>query len=91
MTPDHINGLFEFCGGLMIWASIWRLHKDKMVRGVSWLPVSFFAAWGMWNLYYYPALDQWFSFSGGVFLVASNTIWLIQLAYYNRKEQLTAS
>lgn len=86
MTPDMINGLFELGGGLLICLSIRRLHIDKVVRGVSVLPVTFFAAWGYWNLYFYPHLDQWWSFIGGLMVVGANTIWVLQMLYYIRRE-----
>jgi len=86
MTPDILNGIFELCGGFIILLSIVKLHREKMVRGVSWAHVAFFAAWGFWNLFYYPSLDQWFSFAGGVTIVITNTIWTCQLVYWTRVE-----
>jgi len=44
----------------------------------------FFTSWGMWNLFYYPHLGQWYSFAGGVFIVSVNTFWLGQIIYYRR-------
>jgi hypothetical protein len=90
VTPDHINGTFEALGAFFILQSIIKLHRDKKVRGVSWIHSGFFAAWGYWNLYYYPALEQWWSFAGGAGIVLTNTIWLGQILYYNRKEQAHA-
>lgn len=83
VTPDLFNGLFEITGGLFILLSIRKLWSDKLVRGVSWVHVSFFVAWGYWNLYYYPSLDQWWSFWGGVGVVTATTAWLVQLIYYS--------
>jgi hypothetical protein len=60
--PDLINGLFEGCGALFISRSIYLLHRQKKVRGVSLIHVAFFMFWGWWNLYYYPHLNQWLSF-----------------------------
>lgn len=85
MTPDMINGLFEMCGGLFIALSIRKLWHDKRVAGVAWRHAGFFAGWGYWNLYFYPSLDQWWSFCGGVGVVAANTIWLGQLIYYTKR------
>ena len=85
MSPDLINGFFEFVGSAMLWRNAWQLHKDKMVKGVHWNATAFFAAWGYWNLYYYPHLDQWWSFAGGVSIVIANTVWLAQMVYYLRK------
>jgi hypothetical protein len=84
-TADLINGSFEFVGSLMLWRNVAQLYRDKMVRGVHWSATGFFAAWGYWNLFYYPHLGQWLSFSGGVSIVAANTIWLGQMLYYIKK------
>lgn len=86
--PDLINGLFESAGGFFILLSVIRLHREKKVRGVSWLTTAFFASWGYWNLFFYPHLDQWLSFAGGAFLVAVNTAWLAQMIYYIRAERV---
>ena len=57
-----------------------------MVRGVSWMATTFFTSWGYWNLYYYPHLDQWWSFAGGVLIVVANTLWIGMMIYYIRQE-----
>lgn len=82
MTPDLINGLFEFVGSLMIWANVARILKDKEVKGIDWRVTGFFWVWGLWNLFYYPHLDQWWSFAGGVSIVVANTVWLALAWYY---------
>lgn len=82
MTPDQINGTFEFVGSLALWANVYRLHRDKQTRGVTWFATAFFMTWGYWNLFYYPHLDQWWSFWGGLSLVIANTIWLVQMLYF---------
>ncbi|MEE8386489.1 MAG: hypothetical protein V3S01_11290 [Dehalococcoidia bacterium] len=88
MTPDMVNGGFECIGAVMLGRNVWQLYKDKIVRGVHWWATAFFASWGYWNLFYYPHLDQWFSFTGGIAIVAINTVWLAQMLYYNRRERL---
>lgn len=87
MTADLFNGLYEFGGALACGFNVLRAYKDKVFRGVSILPVAFFSSWGYWNLYYYPHLNQWFSFIGGCCLVAMNTAWLWQMIYYKRKNE----
>lgn len=84
--PDLINGAFESSGAFFISTSIVRLHKEKLVRGLHWLQVTFFMSWGYWNLFYYPHLHQWLSFTGGLAIVIANTIWLGQVIYYIRTE-----
>lgn len=81
--PDLVNGVFEGIGGFFIALSVIKLHRAKVVSGVSAVHVAFFSSWGFWNLFYYPHLDQWLSFWGGVLLVAVNCVWLAQIFYYN--------
>ncbi len=83
LVPDTINGCFEAAGALFMCHNIRTIYKDKMVKGVSKLTMIFFASWGYWNCYYYPHLDQWFSFCAGVCLALSNSIWVCQMLYYN--------
>lgn len=88
MSPDHINGLFECLGGVLVWRNVHLLHRDKEVKGVSLLPTLFFFLWGLWNLIFYPALGQWWSFWGGVVLVAANCVWWCQMLYYSRRSHV---
>jgi len=74
--PDLANGAFELLGGLLLWANVARLRRDRMVRGVDWRVTAFFMAWGLWNLFYYPSLAQWASFTGGLFICSANVVWL---------------
>ena len=85
-TPDLVNGCFELFGIFFILPSVLKLHKEKIVRGVSWVHVGFFVIWGLWNLYYYPHLDQWFSFIGGIGVVLATSVWFMQLVYYSYNE-----
>lgn len=85
---DLINGAFEASGAFFIFQSIIKLHREKIVRGVSWVHSGFFATWGYWNLFYYPHLGQWVSFVGGIGIVTTNTVWLVQLIYYTHQERL---
>lgn len=84
MHNDLINGMFEFIGGIMIWSNVFVLLKDKKVMGVNVWATVVFNLWGFWNLYYYPSLNQWASFIGGLVIVLGNTSWVL-LAYKYRK------
>lgn len=80
--PDVINGLFELFGSYFTWMSAIQLYRDKHIRGMYWPSGIFFAVWGLWNLYFYPALGQWFSFSAGVVLVLGQVAWVFLLLRY---------
>jgi uncharacterized membrane protein YfcA len=74
--PDLINGLYESLGAFFILNHIRALWKSKQAHGISLLSVVFFTTWGFWNLFYYPHLNQWWSFAGGVAIVLMNLGWI---------------
>jgi hypothetical protein len=83
MHNDLINGLFECIGGLLVWINVARIVKDKRVHGISCWVQAFFTAWGFWNLYYYPSLNQWCSFWGGAVMSIGNTAWVVLAMKYS--------
>lgn len=85
MIPDIINGSFEFLGAVMLTFSVMQLYKDKVVRGVRVFPTAFFTLWGLWNLFYYPHLNQWYSFAGGLAIVIVNAMWVAMAVHYGRR------
>ncbi|MEN6623116.1 MAG: hypothetical protein ABFD50_16410 [Smithella sp.] len=87
MFNDIVNGFFELVGGLLCWLNVRKILVDKKIKGVYWPVQLFFAAWGWWNLYYYPSLFQWFSFFGGLFLVLGNTCWVFLAIKFTIKEK----
>jgi hypothetical protein len=86
MNIDAVNGVFETLGALFILLSVRKLYNEKLVRGVSYWHISFFMVWGFWNLFYYPALGQVWSFLGGALLVVTNVVYVGQLIYYTQTE-----
>lgn len=82
---DVGNGLFEAIGAVCIWANVRRLWLDRVVRGVDWRVTVFFWGWGVWNLFYYPALDQWFSAVAGGVLALGNSVWVVLHIWLSRK------
>lgn len=83
---DFINAMFELCSGIFLWLNVLELYKAKVVRGVSVWSFLVFTLWGYWNLYYYPSLNQIWSFLGGLLVVSANTVWLIMAWRYREKK-----
>lgn len=83
--PDLVNGTFELLGAPFIMLSVIKLYKEKVCKGVSLFHPIFFTTWGFWNLFYYPHLDQWFSFVGGILIFLVTAFWLGQMIYYKNK------
>lgn len=78
--PDICNALFEFCGALFQLMNVKALIKDRQIQGVSVMPSIFFFGWGLYNLYYYRHLGQWYSLLGSMSLTFVNLIWLVLAA-----------
>jgi hypothetical protein len=38
------------------------------------------------NVFYYPSLDQWFSFGAGLLVLFANTAWLYCVVKYTNHE-----
>lgn len=88
--PDTINAAFECMGGVFTLLNVRAILRDKMVRGIDLRVNTFFLTWGMWNLFYYPHLDQWLSFAAGVFLTSVSSIYYGLLIFYFMKEKRSA-
>jgi hypothetical protein len=84
MSGDVVNGCFELFGGVLLWINVFQILKDRAFRGVNIVPVAFFAMWGLWNLYYYPSIDQWYSFVGGINVVLANITYVFLMFKYRR-------
>lgn len=85
MSPDLINALFELGGATAVGLSVLRALKEREIVGVSGAHVVFFMMWGMWNLFYYPNLDQYLSFAAGVLLTIVNTAYAALWLIYRRR------
>jgi hypothetical protein len=85
MWNDLINGLIELMAAGFVLNHCRVLWRDRAVAGVSIVSTVFFALWGLWNLHYYPALNQWLSFCGGLCIVAANTFYIGLLIRFRRK------
>lgn len=87
MWPDAVNGSFELLAGIACGLHVRALWLSKRVQGVSITSFAFFAAWGYWNMFYYPQLGQWLSFYGGFAIVTMNTVWLVLAVTYTRRRR----
>lgn len=71
---DLINAAFQLSGGLFVALSILDIHRKKTVAGHTLTTTSFFLSWGFWNLFYFQALDQWWSTIGSYGMCAANLV-----------------
>jgi hypothetical protein len=85
MSPDILNAGFEFFGAVAVAASVRKAWRARSVVGVDWKTPAFFWSWGVFNLFYYPHLDQWASTVAGACVLLANTAWLGVVITYGRK------
>lgn len=85
---DLVNATFELSGSFFVALSVVATWRAKRTEGIDLRTVGFFASWGLWNLYYYPSLGQWWSFAGGVAVCAANFTWLALIVYYRRQPRV---
>jgi len=84
---DIVNGFFEFFGGLLVILNIKAILKHKTLKGVHPIPTLYFTLWGVWNLFYYPSLGQWYSFVGGSLVVVLNLVWLLCIIKVKKEDK----
>jgi hypothetical protein len=87
MLNDIINASFEVIGSLACWANVFKILKDKEVKGVYWPFTFFFTLWGIWNLYYYASLNQWWSVGGAAVMCTGNAAWVWLAFKFTKKER----
>lgn len=85
-----INGLFELGGSGAVGLSVRQILRDKQWAGLSPWNLCFFQLWGLWNLYFYPSLDQPFSFAGGLALATMNAVYLYLIWKYRGPQRQPA-
>ena len=79
---DVINGLG---GAFALLLHARRLYIDKQIRGASALSFVFFTIWGWFNVFwFYPSVNCWCSFAGGVAVAIVNTAYLGMPWWYRK-------
>jgi hypothetical protein len=86
---DIVNAILEAAGLLFILPSVLRARRLREVVGVHWTMPAFFWTWGVWNLFYYPHLDQGWSAAATIGVLAGNTAWLYCVLRYTRHVEPT--
>ena len=82
LTPDHTQAAWELGSAMFGILNIKAVRKSRSIAGVHWLPTAFFAAWGIYNLWFYAALGLPVSWWAGMAITAVNLTWLGHLCYY---------
>lgn len=84
--PDLINGLFEGVGALFMFRSVRQILKDKQLKGFCWSTCAFFGCWSLYNLFFYPHLNQWASTTGAALMAVANSTYVFLVIYYRHQD-----
>jgi hypothetical protein len=84
---DLINAALNMGGAVAISTSIFRVLRDKMVKGVHWGMLIFFITWSIWNLVLYTHVGLWYSFLAGIIMVITEATYLFLLIFYSKIEK----
>lgn len=79
---DLVNAAFEWAMALCSLANSLGVLRARGYKGISPFVFGLAFLWGVWNLYYYPSLGQWSSFSAGLAVVASNLLLVALMVYF---------
>jgi hypothetical protein len=83
---DLVTSIFSAGGAVCLFFHCYALLRDKDVKGVSFVPVWWWFAWGVWNLYYYSALNQPWSFYTSILVLVLTIVRLCLMIHYKRRE-----
>jgi hypothetical protein len=82
---DHLNAGFEMIGAAFRVYDCVKLYRAKHFVGGSILTVVFFFTWGLFNTFFYPSLNQSWSFVAAIFLTAANGVWILMALFYEKQ------
>lgn len=82
LNPDITQACWELGSAGFGLLNIRAVRKSKSIAGVHWAPTAFFAAWGIYNLWFYAALDLPVSWWAGIAITIVNLTWLGHLGWY---------
>lgn len=86
ISHDLITGLVNTVAGLLVWTNVYRVWKDKQVKGANLLPAVYFTVAGSWQVYFLFSLHQLFAVVGGLTIMFGNLSWVLLATYYRYRK-----
>ena len=85
LSSDQINACLELAGAIFLVPTLIEAYNKKRIVGVHYITPIFFSLWGLWNIFYYPSLNQYWSASAACIMLSVNIIWLVMVFRYKEK------
>tara|TARA_R110002096_G_scaffold108308_3_gene237001 strand:- start:2035 stop:2298 length:264 start_codon:yes stop_codon:yes gene_type:complete len=84
---DQINGGFIFVAALFYVLNLFKLMKDKDVKGISKVSIIFFSFWNIWTLFFFLMVTEfWWTIGAYVLVSALNVTYIILMIKYTREK-----
>lgn len=83
LTYDQINAGLEMGGAFLRALDCVKLFRAKRFVGGYLGTAMYFLLWGIFNTFYYPSLNQTWSFAAAIALAAMNGLWFVMAIHYN--------
>lgn len=82
LNPDYTQAFWELGSACFQLPNVFAIRKSKSISGIHWYATAFFTAWGIYNLWFYTALNLPTAYWAGLAITAVNLLWLGHLCYY---------
>jgi hypothetical protein len=82
ISPDVTQAMWEGGSACFQLLNVRAIRRSRSIAGVHWLPTAFFAAWGIYNLWFYTVMRLPYAYWAGLAITVTNLIWLGHLCYY---------
>jgi cation transport ATPase len=83
LTMDQANACLEMGGAFLRTLDCIKLFQDKRFSGGHLGTALYFLGWGVFNVFFYPSLNQVWSFWAAIVLMVMNGLWFVMALYYN--------
>jgi hypothetical protein len=80
---DQANACLEMGGAFLRTLDCIKLFQDKRFSGGHLGTALYFLGWGVFNVFFYPSLNQVWSFWAAIALMAMNGLWFVMAVHYN--------
>jgi|TARA_R110000824_G_scaffold66566_1_gene172669 FtsH-binding integral membrane protein len=83
---DQINSAFVLTAAFFYVLNLFKLIKDKEVKGISKISIGFFSLWNVWTLFFFIKISEyWWTIGAYVLVAILNVIYITLMIKYNNK------
>lgn len=85
---DKVNGGFVCVAALFYALNLFKLIKDKEIKGISKVSIAFFSIWNIWTLFFFIAVSKyWWTISAYVAVAILNIAYIVLMVKYGREKK----